>query len=185
LKENIPCRLCWKRRMIDTGKFSIKRYLKRSPYCRKCATKNPSLRKRISKGWFKKGSLGFNRPHSEKTKKYLSKISKGQRRSPTTEFKKGQMVGVKNVNWANGATPKNMKIRQSAEYKIWKTSVFQRDDYTCIWCGKRGVELHADHIKPFAQFPELRFAIDNGRTLCKPCHKTTKTYLRNIRRTSV
>lgn len=32
------------------------------------------------------------------------------------------------------------------------------------------VVLQADHIKPFA------FAIDNGRTLCVACHKTTDTF---------
>jgi len=66
----------------------------------------------------------------------------------------------------------------SFEYKLWRTAVFERDKYTCVWCGHKGY-VEADHIKPFALFPELRFAIDNGRTLCRPCHVTTfkkKTY---------
>ena|SRR3990167_911954 len=53
---------------------------------------------------------------------------------------------------------------------------FQRDNWTCIWCGLYGGNLNADHIKPFAYFPELRFAIDNGRTLCVDCHRKTGTW---------
>lgn len=42
--------------------------------------------------------------------------------------------------------------------------------------GYKGNKLQADHIKPFAYFPELRFAIDNGRTLCINCHKKTDSF---------
>jgi 5-methylcytosine-specific restriction endonuclease McrA len=69
-----------------------------------------------------------------------------------------------------------MKIRSSLEYRLWRESVLKRDNFTCVWCGQKGYKLQADHIKPFCLFPELRFAIDNGRTLCEECHKTTETY---------
>jgi hypothetical protein len=48
------------------------------------------------------------------------------------------------------------------------------------FCEKRGGELHADHIKQFAYYPTLRFVLDNGRTLCKECHKQTDTYKRKM-----
>lgn len=85
--------------------------------------------------------------------------------------------------WKGGITSINLAIRSSLEYKLWRTAVFERDKYTCIWCGAKFIKgvtgrvaIHADHIKPFAHYPELRFAIDNGRTLCAPCHRTTDTY---------
>jgi len=82
-------------------------------------------------------------------------------------------------------TPKNILIRGSVEYKVWRKAVFERDNYTCVNCGKRGVELNADHIKQFAYYPELRFELSNGRTLCVPCHKATDTYKRSLYRDSL
>lgn len=61
--------------------------------------------------------------------------------------------------------------RLTKEYKDWRKSVFERDDYTCMICGKVGGELNAHHIKPYAKYEELRFDLDNGITLCKECHK--------------
>ena len=96
------------------------------------------------------------------------------------------MFCSKQCAWQNrneGKTSENKRIRMSALYKAWRTFVFERDNYCCIECKDHNYEgrgstliLHADHIKPFALFPELRFAIDNGRTLCIDCHKKTDTY---------
>ena len=75
-------------------------------------------------------------------------------------------------------TPEITRLRRSKQYGEWRTQVFKRDDYTCQFCGVLGVQIQADHIKEFAHFPELRFELSNGRTLCVPCHKKTPSYLK-------
>lgn len=75
-----------------------------------------------------------------------------------------------------GKTPEQKRIRESIPYKLWKLAVFERDNFTCVICFERGGKLNADHIKPFARFPELRLEVSNGRTLCEDCHKMTETY---------
>lgn len=121
----------------------------------------------------KKGTL----KHTPETIELLRKLSTGRKLSKESRLKISESKkGSKNHSWKGGVTPLRVKIWHSPEYKLWRKSVFERDNYTCVWCGKIGDELNADHIKPFAYYPELRFAIDNGRTLCKPCHITTDTY---------
>lgn len=99
-----------------------------------------------------------------------------------TPFKKGHIVpkGKYHWSWRGGKRTERRAFMDTKEYKLWRKAVFERDNYQCIWCGQKGGKLNADHIKPFSLFPELRLAIDNGRTLCEDCHKTTKTYGWNI-----
>lgn len=88
-----------------------------------------------------------------------------------------QRKGNKNPGWRGGVNPINKSIRHSLEYRLWREAIFKRDNYTCIWGGKaHGSKLQADHIKRFSDYPELRFAIDNGRTLCVECHRKTDTF---------
>ena len=73
--------------------------------------------------------------------------------------------------------------RYSKEAKEWREKVFARDNWTCQICGTRGgVRLEADHIKPFAYFPKLRYEVLNGRTLCRKCHDKTKMDFRKMRK---
>ena len=110
--------------------------------------------------------------HSEETK-----IKIGLANSLALKGKKRPWrSGKNNPMWRGGITSKNEVFRKSMEYRLWRESVFIRDDYTCQICNNRGGEIHADHIKPFAYYPELRLSIDNGRTLCVACHRNTETY---------
>lgn len=75
-------------------------------------------------------------------------------------------------NWKGGIYETVAKIRCCPAYKKWKVSVLKRDNYTCRQCGNKK-SLHVHHIKSFSRYPDLRFDINNGITLCVKCHKLT------------
>ena len=150
---------------------------------------------------FKKGSVPHNKDkkgiykHTDEAKAKISLNGfhygmLGKKQSVESRKKSSNShKGEKSHLWKGGVTSINMKIRAGIEYRLWREAVFERDNYTCIWCETRSgngkaIILHADHIKPFAQYPELRFALDNGRTLCIDCHKKTETYGSKFRKYS-
>jgi len=149
------------------------------------------IAKRVAKQLGKKRTIEVRKEMSEARKNFLKNGGKsywlGKKRSIETKNKlslatKKQWLngkfgrGNKSQSWRGGVTPIHKIIRNSKEYKLWKKVVLERDNYTCIWCGEKNGILEADHIKPFSIYPELRFAIDNGRTLCHECHTKTNTY---------
>lgn len=98
------------------------------------------------------------------------------KRSKETRLK---MSGDKHWNWKGGIYPKNESIRHSLEYKDWRNKIFNRDGYKCqmiksATCDKSDTKLQAHHIKPFRSYPELRFDLNNGITLCEKCHNKLK-----------
>lgn len=136
-------------------------YLKKQKYCSIRCSKIGHPQWNTGKTHFKKGYK-----HSPNWYKTMSNFIPWNKGKSFLAVK-----GEKNGNWKGGITPINKALRETFEYEEWRTKVFERDLYTCQGCGKIGGWLEADHIKPFALYPELRLEISNGRTLCKPCHK--------------
>lgn len=69
----------------------------------------------------------------------------------------------------NYKSSENERLRKSSQFKAWRECVFLRDNFTCQLCGNKK-DLHPHHKKSFAEYPELRFVISNGQTLCSKCH---------------
>lgn len=100
-------------------------------------------------------------------------------------------IGSKSIKWKGGKTKLTELIRKSSKYKEWRLGVFKRDNFICTNCGYvKGNKIEADHIIPFyflMSFYKIKskkqallcngfWDLDNGRTLCKICHKKTETY---------
>lgn len=145
--------------------------------------------------------IGKKRRATEKTK---SKMSATQLKRWANGFKFSKEAiekmikansGVNNHSWKGGVTPFLIALRGQGVYRKWRIEVFKRDRFQCVLCGykskgKRIPDIQADHIRPFTtiiaehnitnleqamQCPNL-WLIENGRTLCVPCHRNTDTW---------
>jgi hypothetical protein len=94
-----------------------------------------------------------------------------------SKWREKNNIGENAPNYIHGKCNENLLFRASKQYREWRILVFKRDNYTCVLCGdSKGGNIEADHIKDFALYPDLRLDINNGRTLCKSCHKKTDNY---------
>jgi len=103
-----------------------------------------------------------------------TEFKKGNHYSPKTEWKQNdpRITGENHHQWKGGISSLYEGIRHGQEYRLWAESVYKRDKFTClrcdIHCQRKNIIAH--HVKPFADYPDLRFNVDNGITLCRACH---------------
>jgi 5-methylcytosine-specific restriction endonuclease McrA len=111
-------------------------------------------------------------PFSKEHRKNMSLAQQGKHHSYETCLKRSLIQrGAKHYNWQGGKTRRSFLTRE------WRKRVFERDNFTCQDCLKRGGKLQAHHIRPFALYPELRFEVSNGITLCETCHNKKRKEL--------
>jgi hypothetical protein len=115
----------------------------------------------------------------EKECVYCKRIYPIRPKEPYSSFLKRKFCGKECIRLGQkrfyGAEHYNFRVdarrrnRGGAHHK-WVNAVVNRDKATCQHCGNSNVELHAHHIKSYKEFPELRFDVANGLTLCFKCH---------------
>ena len=117
--------------------------------------------------------------------KKLSALRKGKpqpwKRKPRTDeerrkisegVKKVAKRGSENPSWKGGKSRERSLVQATFEYQEWRRKVFERDRFVCQDRGySNGGILEAHHILPFSKYPDRRFDVDNGVTLCKYCHQ--------------
>lgn len=84
--------------------------------------------------------------------------------------------GESNPRWDGGKSSEVVKAKASLDYRLWKEAVNARDNFTCQDCGGTDLNIiETHHIKPFAKFPDERYDVNNGITLCRFCHQLRHT----------
>jgi len=86
--------------------------------------------------------------------------------------------GENSTHWQGGTSRTNRQTDMArADYREWRRQVYERDNHTCTRCNKRGSRLNAHHILDYHHYPDLRYEVSNGTTLCVKCHKTVHVEL--------
>lgn len=98
------------------------------------------------------------------------------RKNCSVAAKKSYKNGRKTWNYGKIINPnltpeERLDKRELFEYKKWIRDVLKRDDYTCQITGKCGGKLSAHHLYSWNKYPEKRYELSNGITICKELHK--------------
>ena len=82
-----------------------------------------------------------------------------------------EYLGKNHPNYNPNIPDEERFNRRGNDHKLWSRQVLSQNDYTCQICSQHGGNLNAHHLNGWNAFPEQRFDLDNGVTLCVDCHK--------------
>lgn len=126
-------------------------------------------RKRTPEHQAKLNASQTGRPKPPEVRAKISATLTGQPGRPHGQSARDAISKAQRARWVD---VRSQLSRVTYEYRAWRRAVVERDERTCQRCGAAGLgrNIHAHHIKPFKDHPELRFDVANGITLCAACH---------------
>ena len=83
--------------------------------------------------------------------------------------------GADHPAWDASITSDERAIRaqrwRTQQIVTWRLAVFMRDGRRCVKCAAGACALNAHHLDGFDWCIDGRYDVDNGTTLCVPCHR--------------
>ena len=167
LKEWI-CKKCGKVEYLKYKAFWYREHIG-TGMCRSCSNIG-------KKGGFAKGFTPWNKgKHWDKEMK--TKMSNIRKKRFETEDAwnkglKGFLAGKKHYRWIEDRSKLAKKQeRNDSAYREWRLNVYKRDNYKCRICNEDcSGRIIAHHILGWSKYPELRYDVNNGITLCQAHH---------------
>lgn len=107
---------------------------------------------------------------------FKKKVSLSMKKRYANGHKPPTMFGADNPSWKGGLLFRKREDRRGdSAYGEWRRQVWLRDNFKCkmsnLDCDGR---LEAHHILRWNDFPELRYELNNGITLCHHHHPRNK-----------
>ena len=147
------------------------------------AAESRTLRKKAGMPWFKRsryerrgrlfiipcprcGQERLFDNAKKKARESLCRACGGKKHSASAQ-------GIPLEKWEGYSCTWSKEIAHTKEYKRWRSDVLRRDFHECVLCGavqRQGKKISAHHIERKIDNREAVFDVDNGVTLCMPCH---------------
>lgn len=126
----------------------------------------------MSENWVKKMVKKFNlkKPRSQYPNRQGGYGKKGMFDKKTIKSLSEQKKGKNNPNWKGGVSIRGQKLRKIYITPSLRKRVYERDNYTCRFCGTRGGDLTLHHVIPVWADEGRIGDMDNLLTLCERCH---------------
>lgn len=97
-------------------------------------------------------------------------IGEGSKRAGCIPPRNPHLVGERHPFWKGGHSKLRPREYEKPAYIEFRKAVLARDNFICLDCGKHGDRLEVHHVEAWGPYPELRYDIANGVTLCRKCH---------------
>ncbi len=119
----------------------------------------------------------FGKTVSDEVKEKIRKTITGTKTGPhSPEWNEkirqshiGLLAGSKHPGWQGGITIENVALKAQRIYRKWSLDVRERAGNKCSVCGAKK-DLVARHVHGWRAYPELRYAVENGLSMCRKCH---------------